>query len=87
MGEQEKKAPATSQATDGSSKKRWESQKKKKQGQNYRPPIHSEKFSGGKDELDGNYFDCTGYGQSNCFVKTVQKIANHIGQEYGGGLQ
>jgi hypothetical protein len=22
------------------------------------------KFRGGKEELDGNYFDCTGYGQA-----------------------
>jgi hypothetical protein len=34
-----------------------------------------------------NYFDCTGYGQSDRFMKTVQKIANYIGQEYKcGGL-
>ena len=81
MGEQDKKSSTTPQAADGPSKKRWESRKKKKQVQNnQRLPVHSEKFSGGKDELDGNYFDCTGYGQSNRFMKTVQKIADHIGQ-------
>ena len=82
MTEIEKKA---SSLAEGSSKKRWEGRKKKRQGQNNRPPVQSENFSGGKDELDGNYFDCTGYGQSNRFMKTVQKIADHIGQEYKGG--
>jgi hypothetical protein len=79
MAEHEKK----SASAEGTSKKRWE--RKKKKHQNYRPPAHSEKFSGGKSELDGNYFDCSGYGQSNRFMKTVQKIADHIGQEYKGG--
>jgi hypothetical protein len=40
---------------------------------------------GRKEELGGNYFDCTGYGQFDRFMKTVQKIADHIGQEYKGG--
>ncbi len=35
--------------------------------------------------MDGNYFDCTGYGQSDRFVKTVQKMADYVGQEYKGG--
>jgi hypothetical protein len=39
----------------------------------------------GREELDGNYFDSTGYEQSNRFMKTVQKIADYIGQEYKGG--
>jgi hypothetical protein len=43
------------------------------------------KFHGGKEELGGNYFDCTGYGQSDRFMKTVQNIADLIGQEYKGG--
>jgi hypothetical protein len=87
MGEIDKKAQATPPAAEGSSKKRWENRKKKKQGggQSNRPPAQNEKFVGGKDELDGNYFDCSGYGQSNRFMKTVQKIADHIGQEYKGG--
>jgi hypothetical protein len=34
----------------------------------------------------GNYFDCTDrHGQSDRFMKTVRKIADHIGQEYKGG--
>jgi hypothetical protein len=33
----------------------------------------------------GDYFDCTGCGQSDRFMKTVQKIADHIVQEYKGG--
>jgi hypothetical protein len=47
--------------------------------------IQPTKFRGGKEELDGNYCDCTGYGQSDRFMKTVQKIAYHIGQEYRVG--
>jgi hypothetical protein len=43
------------------------------------------KFQGGKEELDGNHFDCTGYGQSDRFMKTEQKIADYIGQEYKSG--
>ena len=85
MVEQEKKTTSALSTTDGSAKKRWENRRKKKQGQSNRLPVHSEKISGGKVELDGNYFDCTGYGQSNWFMKTAQKIADHIGQEYKGG--
>jgi hypothetical protein len=47
--------------------------------------VRPAKFQGGKEELGGNYFDCTGYGQSDRFMKTVQKIADHIGQEYKDG--
>jgi hypothetical protein len=68
-------------SVDGSSKKRWN--KKKHYGN--KPVTKTEKFQGGKDELDGNYFDCTGYGQSDRFVKTVQKIADYVGQEYKVG--
>ena len=35
----------------------------------------------GKEELDGNHFECIGYGQSDRFVKTVEKIADYISQE------
>ena len=49
------------------------------------PAPQPTKFQGGKDVLDGNYFDCTGYGQSDRFVKTVQKIADYVGQEYKNG--
>ena len=35
--------------------------------------------------MDKNCFNCTGYGQSNRFMKTVQNIADHIGQEYKSG--
>jgi hypothetical protein len=47
--------------------------------------VRPEKFQGGKEGLGGNYFDCTGYSQSDRFMKTVQKIAYHIDQEYKGG--
>jgi hypothetical protein len=43
--------------------------------------VQMVKFQGGKEELDGNHFDCTGYGQSDRFMKTVQKIADYIGQK------
>ena len=62
-------------------KKKWN--KKKPTGA--KPTIRPEKFQGGKEELDGNHFDCAGYGQSDRFVKTVQKIADYIGQEYKCG--
>jgi hypothetical protein len=69
MGESDKKPPAG----DGSYKKKWISKKKHYS----EPAAQPEKFQGGKDELDGNYFDCTGYGQPDRFVKTVQKMAGY----------
>jgi hypothetical protein len=51
---------------------------------NKSPIVRPEKFQGGKEELGGNYFDCLGYDQSDRFMKTVQKITDHIGQEYKG---
>jgi hypothetical protein len=68
---------------DGSSKNKWRYQKKRHVSK--QPTVRPEKFHGGKEELGGNYCDCTGYGQSDRFMKTVQKIADHIGQEYKGG--
>jgi hypothetical protein len=47
--------------------------------------LRPEKFQGGKEELDGNHFDCTGYGQSDRYLKTVQKIADYVGQVYKCG--
>jgi hypothetical protein len=38
-----------------------------------------------KRSWGGDYFDCTGYGQSDRFMKTVQKIADHISQKYKVG--
>jgi hypothetical protein len=81
MGESDKK-PSPSGGGYYSNKKKWN--KKKPSGA--KPAIvRPEKFQGGKEELDGNHFDCTGYGQSDRFVKTVQKIADYIGQEYKCG--
>jgi hypothetical protein len=74
MVEQDKKPQASSASNGQSKNKCW---KKKRPGN--KPPVQPTKFRGGKEELDGNYFDCTGYGQSDRFVK---KIADHIGQEY-----
>jgi hypothetical protein len=80
MVDQDKK-PTASSASDGQSKnKRW---KKKRTGN--KSVIQPTKFRGGKEELDGNYFDCTGCRQLDRFMKTVQKIADHIGQEYRVG--
>jgi hypothetical protein len=80
MADQDKK-PTASSASDGQSKnKRW---KKKRTGK--KSVVQPANFRGGKEELDGNYFDCTGYGQLDRFMKTVQKIVDHIGQEYRVG--
>jgi hypothetical protein len=81
MGNQDKKPSGSSSTGDGPSKKKWN--RKKRYGNKTATPAV--KFQGGKDELDGNYFDCTGYGQSDRFVKMVQKIADYVGQEYKSG--
>ena len=81
MGETDKTPPA---ASSGSSKKRWNGNNHRRRTQT-KTPVQAVKFQGGKDDLDGNHFDCTGYGQSDRFMKTVQKIADYIGQEYKGG--
>jgi hypothetical protein len=80
MAEPETKPPAT---TGGSSKKKWN--KRNKCGYGNKPAVQPTKFHGGKEELDGNHFDCTGYGQSDRFVKTIAKIADFVGQDYKGG--
>jgi hypothetical protein len=67
MAEHADKKP--SGTSGGAPKKKWS---------NSRKPA---KFQGGKEELDGNYFDCTGYGQSDRFVKTFAKIADLVGQD------
>jgi hypothetical protein len=67
----------------GPSKKKY-GHHKKRHG-NKSPIVRPAKFHGWKEELGGNYFDCTGYGQSDRFMKTVQKIADNVGQEYKGG--
>jgi hypothetical protein len=81
MGGQDKKPTSTADVT--SSKKKWRGNRKKRHDN--KPTLRPEKFRGGKEELDGNHFDCTGYGQSDRFMKTVEKIADHIGQEYKCG--
>jgi hypothetical protein len=82
MARPDQKPPAALSTGDTSSKTKWGNRKKQNGNRTAVQPV---KFKGGKDELDGNYFDCTGYGQLDGFVTTVQKIANHIGQEYKGG--
>ena len=82
MGDPEKKPTAPSNTNESSSKNRWRN-RKRRHGQ--KSTVQPEKFQGGKDELEGNHFDCTGYGQSDRYMKTVQKIADYVGQEYKGG--
>jgi hypothetical protein len=83
MGEPDKKSSAPpSSMSEGSSKKKWGNRKKRHGNKLTVPTV---KFQGGKEELDGHYFDCTGYGQSDRFMKTVQKMADYMGQEYKGG--
>ncbi len=45
-------------------------------------------MSGGHGNVykrQGNLFDCAGYGQSDRFVKTAQKIDDYIAQEHKCG--
>jgi hypothetical protein len=80
MGEKEKKPPAS--AADGPPNNK-RGNRKKRYGN--KPTVQAVNFQGGKEELGGNYFYCKGCGQSDRFMKTVQKIADHIGQECKGG--
>jgi hypothetical protein len=80
MSEENKSSAPTA---GGPFKKKWNHHKKRPD--NKLTVVRPAKFQGGKEELVGNYFNCTGYGQSDRFIKTVQKIANHISQEYKGG--
>jgi hypothetical protein len=73
MARPDQKPPAASSTGDTSSKAKWGNQKKRRGNRTAVQPV---KFTGGKDEMDGNYFDCTEYGQSDRSVKTVQKIAD-----------
>ena len=57
MGENEKKPLPPG---GGYYKKKWNGHKKKQHRTN-KPAVRMEKFVGGKEELDGNHFDCTGY--------------------------
>ena len=82
MGETDKKPTVTSAVTEPSSKNRW---RNRKRCHGNKTNVQPEKFQGGKEELEGNYFDCTGYGQSDRYMKTVQKMADYVGQEYKGG--
>ena len=82
MGETDKKPMVTSTATEPSSKNRWRNRKRRHDNKS---TVQPEKLRGSKEELEGNYFDCTGYGQSDRYMKTVQKTADYVGQEYKGG--
>jgi hypothetical protein len=80
MGKNEKKP---SPQGGGHHKKKWNNNRKKQHGP--KPTVRPEKFQGGKDQLEGNHFDCTSCGQSDRFIKTAQKIADCIGQEHKCG--
>jgi hypothetical protein len=80
MTYEDKKQPATA---DGFAKKKCGNRRNKRHGN--KPTVQPATFQGGKDELDGNYFDCTGYWKSDRLMKTVQKVADHIRKEYKGG--
>jgi hypothetical protein len=86
MAELADKKPSTTSG--GAPKKRWNNGRNKNTKRHAsKPALQPAKFRGGKEELDGNYFDCTGYGQSDRFVKTIAKIADLVGQDYkSGGL-
>jgi hypothetical protein len=71
IARQDKKPAAMA---DGSSKKKWSNMRNKRHGN--KPTVQSATFQGGKDDLDDNYSDCTGYGQSDRFMKTVHKIVD-----------
>ena len=83
MVESDAKPPATSGGS--LSKKKWIKKNKHPDYKSSPAPIQPTKFQGGIDELEGNYFDCTGYGQADRFVKTVAKIADLVGRNYKSG--
>lgn len=82
MGESEEKK-AQSKSGNGHYKKKWGHGNRNRTTP--KPSVRTEKFQGGKAELNGNYFDCTGYEQSDRFVKTVQSIAEYVSQTYTCG--
>jgi hypothetical protein len=84
MGKPEKKPPVSPLSTTKGSSSRNRRNRKKRHGNN-KTTTPTVKFEGRKEELNGNHFDCTGYGQSDRFMKTMQKIADYIGQEYKTG--
>jgi hypothetical protein len=88
MAEHADKKP--SGTSGGAPKKKWSNSRNRNTKRHASKPAgqpakfqggKAAKFQGGKEELDGNYFDCTGYGQSDRFVKTFAKIADLVGQD------
>ena len=43
------------------------------------------KFEGACDDLKGHIFDCSGYEQSDVFVKTLEQITIYVGRTYSNG--
>ena len=75
MAEPDAKSSTT---TGGTQQKKWNRRNK---CHRYKPTVQPTKSQGGKEEVDGNYFDCIRHGQSDRFVKTVGRIANFAGQD------
>ena len=48
-------------------------------------PPRQFKFEGSCEELKGHIFDCSGYDQSDVFVKTQEQIAIYVGRTYTNG--
>jgi hypothetical protein len=63
MAEHADKKPSTTSG--GAPKKKWNNGRNKNTKRHAsKPAMQPAKFRGDKEELDGNYFDCTGYGQA-----------------------
>ena len=48
------------------------------------PPLQVE-FEGRCEELKGQIFDCSGYDQSDVFIKTQEQITIYVGRTYTNG--
>ena len=49
------------------------------------PVVHSKKFTGNCDKLQGCIFDCSDYKQADTFVTTLKRISEYVGSEYKHG--
>ena len=44
-------------------------------------------FQGACEELKGEIFDCSGYGQADQYVRTKNHLANYVGRTLGGDIR
>ena len=44
-------------------------------------------FQGACEELKGEIFDCSGYGQADQYVRTKNHLANYVGRTLGGAIR